>query len=374
MTVFMGLLWGTALSPFMPAIASDLNSSVALVGQVMTAALLMVAVAGLVSGPLADHIGHRRSISIGLTIVAASALVMAFAPNFPVLLAGGVIGGIGGSMTHGVAFGAVAARFSGDAQRKALSYMQASATSANILGAPILTSIAAITLWRGSYFFIAAMLALTIFLVRRGIPAATIPETSFSPRDVLSAYQPLFGDRPTLAIYGASLLRTMGWMGPLIYIGAFYIEQLGFSIQEVGFAFMVSGAGVFSGNILAGRRMGSFDLRLIFALATALLSVALVLIFTVPTGPFLTVGIAGISAFITGISFTALMALLASESPAGPATTMVLNMSVLAAGGALGAAVGGLFVGIFGFASLGIVFPIFLVGAAAMALTGYERG
>ena len=374
MTVFIGLLWAAGLGPFLPAIASDLNTSVALVGQVMTAALVMVAVAGLVSGPLADHVGHRRSISIGLTIVCASALVMAFAPNYPVLLAGGIIGGLGGSMTHGVAFGVVAERFTGDAQRKAVSYVQASATSANILGAPILTSIAALTLWRGSYIFVAAMLLLTIYLVRRGIPVAAQPETSFSARAVLSAYQPLIGERRTIALYGASLLRAMGWMGPLLYIGAFYIEQLGFSIQEVGFALMVTGAGVFSGNIVAGRRLTGFDLRMLFALTTALLAVALVLIFTAPTGPFLTVGIAGVSAFITGVSFTALTALLASESPVGPATTMVLNMSVLAAGGALGAAIGGIFVGIFGFAALGLVFPVFLLAAAGLALSGYERG
>ena len=374
MTVFMGLLWATGLGPFLPAIAADLNTSVALVGQVMTAALVMVAVSGLISGPLADHIGHRRSISIGLAIITASAAVMALAPNYPILLAGGIIGGLGGSMTHGVAFGVVAERFSGDAQRKAVSYVQASATSANILGAPILTSIAAVTLWRGSYLFVAAMLLLTVYLVRRGISATPMPETSFSPRGVLSAYRPLLAERRTMTIYGASLLRSMGWMGPMLYIGAFYIEQLGFSIQEVGFALMVTGAGIFSGNLLAGGRLGVFNLRLLFAATTAMLSVALILIFTAPTGPFLTVGIAGVSAFITGVSFTALTALLASESPAGSSTTMVLNMSVLAAGGALGAAIGGVFVSVFGFSALGLVFPVFLLGAAALALTGYERG
>lgn len=60
----VGVPIGVALTPFFPAIARDLGTSVALLGQIPAVSML-VAGLGLVVGPLADHSGHRRLLVLG---------------------------------------------------------------------------------------------------------------------------------------------------------------------------------------------------------------------------------------------------------------------------------------------------------------------
>jgi predicted MFS family arabinose efflux permease len=63
---FLGALTSVALGPFLPVIARDLRTSVPLLGQTATAALLSAAVLGLVVGPQADRYGPPRLLLAGL--------------------------------------------------------------------------------------------------------------------------------------------------------------------------------------------------------------------------------------------------------------------------------------------------------------------
>ncbi len=68
-------------------------------------------------------------------------------------------------------------------------------------------------------------------------------------------------------------------------------------------------------------------------------------------------------------------ALLAAESPAGAGTTMVLNGSLINAGTAGGAALGGVLIALGGYGALGLGLPLFAFAAAALAWwPGPDRG
>ena len=64
-TFFASLMF-IAPTPFFPQMARDLQVSVSLLGQVMTAMLLLSALLGLVIGPLCDRSGYRPLILFGL--------------------------------------------------------------------------------------------------------------------------------------------------------------------------------------------------------------------------------------------------------------------------------------------------------------------
>ena len=59
---FIGLLTFVAPTPFLPAMALELDASVPLLGQVVAAMLLISAVLGLVAGPIADRYGPPEPI------------------------------------------------------------------------------------------------------------------------------------------------------------------------------------------------------------------------------------------------------------------------------------------------------------------------
>jgi predicted MFS family arabinose efflux permease len=365
LTLFIALMMASALGPFAADIADDLDTSVALVGQFSTLALGMLALCGIISGPLADRYGHRRSILTGLSTMACSALLMSVAPALPVILVAGLIGGVGASMTFGVTFAVAASRFTGDARRIALSRIQASQTMGSVIGAPILTTVAAVALWRGAYVFVAAAMLISVVLITRALPADPDPEGEpLSIRSILANYEPLIHDRGMVRLYVASALRAFGWVGPVLYLGAFVTEVHDLSLRQVGLAYMVTGGGLFVGNLAVGGWLGRFDLRVLFAVSTALLGLGWLTVFTLQPPILPTLAVAAATAFAGGVGWICLTTLLASETPAKPATTMVLNGSVFGFGSAMSSAAGGVLIALGGFQLLGIAFPLFTLAAA----------
>jgi predicted MFS family arabinose efflux permease len=356
LTVFAVLVHGSAIGPLAKEMARDLDTPVPLIGQVSTLIFAMMAVAGIILGPLADHFGRRAVILLGLGTLSASAAVMGLAPTYPVLLLGGLIAGVGAS-TLGLASAVAAARYAGDTRRRMLGRIQASQTSGSILGAPILTAVAAAFLWRGAYVIVLLGYLLATVLVVRGLERDPRSEGRFTVRTVLAAYRPLVRDRRMLALYGATALRALGWLGPFVYLGAFYADERGLSLRQIGVAYMLASGGMFVGNLAAGQWLGGTDLRRAFAVTTGIMALAWGAIFTLPLTAPQTVAAAMIASFAAGMSWISLTTLLAAETPAGPGTTMTLNGSVFALGSALGTAVGGVLVGVGGYHLLGIGLP-----------------
>jgi predicted MFS family arabinose efflux permease len=75
-----------------------------------------------------------------------------------------------------------------------------------------------------------------------------------------------------------------------------------------------------------------------------------------------------IGAMLSGLASVGSTSLLAVESPAGAGTTMALNASLLNAGGAIGAAVGGILLAIGGYGAMAVGLPAFALLAAALVL------
>jgi MFS family permease len=115
LTVFVILIHGSALSPLAAEVADDLDTSVSLVGQVVTLILAGMGVVALVVGPLADHFGHRRTMVLGLSVLLVSAVVMGLAATVWVMLLGGLIAGVGASII-GIPFAVAATYWRGDGQ------------------------------------------------------------------------------------------------------------------------------------------------------------------------------------------------------------------------------------------------------------------
>lgn len=366
LTVFIAIMFFMALGPLVKEISEDLSVSTALVGQISTVMLTTMAVFGLVSGPIADHYGQKRSIVAGLVTLSLCALIMAAAPNFPVLLLAALLTGVAASMTI-VAFGLTAQMFSGQAQRKAISRVQSSQAAGSILGAPLLTTVAAFTLWRGAYVFVAVLLVVTSLLVARSIAAGPPwPERRISITNVLDAYRPLLKDRSMIRLFAASALRALGWVGPLLYLGAFLVDVHGLSLRQVGLAYMVASGGLFLGNSAAGGPFMKYELRTLFTVTTALMGVGWLVIFLINPPVLITMGALAATAFSGGIAWVCMTSMMAAETPAGPATTMVLNMSIFGFASALGVALAGLLIGLSGFTALGVVFPAFTLMAAGL--------
>ena len=367
LVVFAVLVHASAIGPLAAEMARDLGTTVPLIGQVSTLLFAVMAVAGLLVGPLADHLGHRTVILLGLATLAVGAGAMGLAPTYPALLLGALVTGVGAA-SFGLAFAVATGRFAGDARRLALGRIQAAQTSGSILGAPILTAVAAATLWRGAYVLVLLAYLLAAVLVARGLGRDRPGAGRFTARTVLAAYRPLARDRGMLVLYAAAGLRAVGWMGPFVYLGAFYAGEQGLSLRQIGLAYMLASGAMFGGNLAAGQWLGRVDLRRALAATTGVMALAWAAVFTLPLAAPVAVAAATVGAGASGVGWIALTTLLAAESPAGAGTTMTLNGSVFALGSAVGTAAGGALLAWGGYGLLGLALPACTLAAALLVL------
>lgn len=366
-SAFIGLLGVLALGPFLPLMAADLDTSVALLGQVPALAMLVAAALGLVVGPLADHYGHRRALLVGLLTVVISALATGLATSYLILLLAVLIGSIGRAALAPVSQAIASSRFSGAVHRRAVSWIVSGASGAAIIGVPLMTTIAGLSDWRVAFLALAvvtlAIIGLMVWLMDadQGAPRARLDVPG-----ILRGYRVIGRHRPTLGILAASLIASSGLWMMATYLGAFLVERHAFSIQEVGWVYLGVGVAVLAGSLLAGGRLGGrsprpllFGMRLLSGLL-----VAAAFLLPLPAWPAMALIITGMAA--NGVGTVLITLILSAEAPGGRATTLTLNGSLYSAGIALGSSLGGLLLVVGDYRALGAGILALLIGAAGL--------
>ena len=274
-----------APTPFYPQMAHDLQTTVPLLGQVVTLMSLISASLGLLAGPLADRYGYRWPLVIGLLAIAVGLLGTGLAPIFPVLLGLGVVIGLGDALAYSLPFAIAATSFSGIAQRRAIAWTIGALSTAPIIGVSLLAAVGGLTNWRVALATAGVSAAGVARLVAAVLPAEQMhPASRLRVRELLAAYLPLLHHPPSLRFLAVSALCGMWWVGMLTYLGAFLGMVVGFSPQHVGLVYALAGAAYTASSVVAGNLMGGLSPRLVVALSSAIggVLVAPMFLFPVP--------------------------------------------------------------------------------------------
>jgi predicted MFS family arabinose efflux permease len=373
LTTFAVMVNAMALGPFLPFIADELGTSVALLGQVPAMSMLLAAVLGLVAGPIADHVGHRRGLLGGLVIAVVSSAGIGLAPGYVLLLLAALVGAGARAFAQPIAIVIAGTLFRGEHQRRAISWVTAGASGAVIVGIPVLTTVAELFGWRVAFVALAGFTALLLFAAFRIIDIVqTRPDTAWTIGGMLGSYRPLLNHGPTATLIGATFVGGIGVWLMATYVGAFYSERFGFSIQQIGWVYLVPGATLFIGNLLVGGRVGSLSLRPLVVINRILNGVAVAGLFMLPITALIGVGLLAVQGLTTGIATAAVPILLIRESPAGRATTMTLNIAALSLGTAVGSALGGLLLAVSGFWLIGLFGLLFSCSSAGLVWWYHE--
>src|SRR4051812_2271527 len=227
---FVGVVGSLALSPFLPAIAAELDTSVALLGQVGSVMMLVAAALGLVVGPLADARGHRLVLLAGTLAVAASAVLIALAGSYPLLMLAAVVGAVSRAITLPLSYAVAGSRLRGEAARRALGRVAGAAGGAGGGGIPLLTAGAAPFGWRAAFVALALMGLAAAALVWRFLPSDTARAGRLDGPNVVARLRgsvaPL-RDRGLLGVYGGIFSRSATSWLVVAYLGAFLALERG---------------------------------------------------------------------------------------------------------------------------------------------------
>ncbi|HUG16670.1 MAG TPA: MFS transporter [Thermomicrobiales bacterium] len=353
----IGALNGMSVNVFLPFIAEDLGSSVPVIGQMLTIVFLLGAGMVLITGPLADWFGQRRFLLVGMVTVGITAAGAALAQDVSEFVIARLASTFASAVLISTSLAMAATLYDGQQRRQAISWIVASTAGAPIVGVPILTSIASMTSWRGAFIalvLVSAAASGVIALLVPGPTGAQRHDIPFRMSEFLAAYPPLLTDRSMRPLYLSVLLRSIGWMGCLLYFGAYLRHAYAADHRAIGWAFMAAGGGFLVGSVFAGSMLKNVELRPLYSVASFTIAPCTAIAMLFPISIIASVAAFSGAAICASIGQSSMATLLADTTPAGRNSTMSLNTAVASLGTAGGSLIGAVLIVVGGYALLGV--------------------
>ncbi|RZI41046.1 MFS transporter [Herbaspirillum sp. HC18] len=152
------------LAPLFPWLKDAFNVSYAELGLLMTVFFIVSGVGQALSGFIVDRIGARAVLFFGIACLGVSALVLAVAPSYAVLLLGSMLAGLGNSVFHPACFTILNKRVSPARLGHAFSVHGLTGNLGWAAAPAFLTTIAGMTDWRTA-LFVAALIPAAVLLL-----------------------------------------------------------------------------------------------------------------------------------------------------------------------------------------------------------------
>jgi EmrB/QacA subfamily drug resistance transporter len=381
----------TVVNVALPKIGADLSLGRNSVPWVMTAYTLAFGGLMLLGGRLADLVGPRRMLPVGLTIFTAASLVCSLSGGAPTLIGGRIVQGIGAALLSPAALALVTASTAGQARARALAVWGALSGGGTALGVALGGLLTSALGWQWIFVInvpIGILVLLAVPLLTRAAPRTVATGRFDIPGVVLvtaatgamiyglvnagghgwtarSTLVPLAGGvvgwlvfalveraarEPLLKVgllrqgpvaAGAFLMViATGLMAGGFFVGSFILQRAhGYSAIEVGLAFLPVAIAVIAGSHVAGRLLARVPARAVAVagLALAAAGEGLVAVVNAPASI-----IAGLAVAALGIGATFVTAFTAALASAGPDTAGLRSALVSTfheLGGAVGVAV-----------------------------------
>ena len=188
--------------PLLDAIGREFGIPDARLGQVMTAAQVGCGVALVFLVPLGDRVERRRLMLIQSLALTASLAAVAFAPSWPLLLAGMVgIGTLGTAMTQGLI--AYAASIAPPDQRgQVVGVAQSGVLMGLLLARVVSGAVGDIAGWRGMFICSAVASVLLVLLLRMALPRTAVAPVRLGYLDLLRSMPVLLREERVLQVRG----------------------------------------------------------------------------------------------------------------------------------------------------------------------------
>ena len=219
--------------PSFPELQQIFNLSPVMVQLTVSMNFLSYCLMTLFVGPLSDRYGRKRLMLYGLWLFLLGSALCVFAPNFPMLLCGRFLQGLGMAAPATLAYVVIADHYSKDQQVKMLGILNG-VVSASMAFAPVVGSFVNMYHgWRGNFVILLFLSLLALFMCSFFIPDDKTRNENVSLS--LSSYIPLLKSRPFMTyFYGIIFLILAFWtfigMGPIVYM-----EGMGIRIDQFGF-------------------------------------------------------------------------------------------------------------------------------------------
>ncbi|MFE9699487.1 MFS transporter [Streptomyces sp. NPDC006270] len=350
--MFLALL-ATATDEFviagvLPAVADDLDLSVAAAGQLVTVFAVVYAVGAPALSVLLERTAKRTVLCAGLLLFVLANAAAALAPGYWFLMGARVAAALCAAVVASAAFATAAAGAPAGEQGRYLGVVTAGMTAALFSGVPLGSWLGGAFGWRATFWTIAAVGAVAAAGVLATAPA--VPGSAPAPlRERLAPLR----DRAVLRLVTVTFLAASGGLMFYTYLGAYTAEVAGGSYGLLSFALFLVGAAGLVGALSSGRATDAWgpgrSLRRVLAGHAFTLALAAGLILSgIGNRYVLLAVIACWAVFAWALTPPVQGSILAAAGPAAGMTALSLNISGLYLGTGVAAAAGGALIGTLG--------------------------
>ncbi len=339
------------LPPLLVEIASGLDISVAVAGQLATATFAAWAVSLVTAGPLSDSFGRRPVILGGLFVLIGSVIASAFAPNIEVFVVLRILTGLAAGALPPTSVGVLSDVISPERRAQAVSGFLAIGIMTSAVSVPVALQLADWQGWRFAFIVAGLLLA-----------AGFLSNWLWFPRDsrervrnwaFSSRYWSLVSQRFFQVAVAVGLSNRIAFWTMVSYFPAYLIGAYGLSVKyaalPLGIVALGQAVGSFSGGPVANRNHRA----LLLGATSVAGGVCAFLCFNIQLDLWVVVAVATVSGTLLSITMPALVA--ASTEYSGDSKSTGASIMGLSnqSGGAIGAALAGGLLASTGYGGIG---------------------
>lgn len=204
MMALMTSLVAMSIDLMLPALAdigADLGSPHENTNQlVVTMVFLGLAIGQLLYGPLSDSIGRKPAIYLGYAMFGVGSLLAIFAINFPMMLIGRLLQGLGVAGPRGVSMALIRDRFVGRAMARVMSFIMVVFIVVPIIAPAIGQAILFVAAWRIIFviLLVLGIVSLIWFALRQPETLPSERRVPLSVRRMIGALREVLANATTL--------------------------------------------------------------------------------------------------------------------------------------------------------------------------------
>ncbi|MCS0806816.1 MFS transporter [Massilia agilis] len=295
------------LAGLFPWIKAAFGLSYAELGLLMTVFFVVSGIGQALSGFIVDRVGARAVLFAGLALLGASALVLASAPNYALLLAGSMLAGCGNAVFHPADYTLLNQRVSKPRLAHAFSVHGVSGNLGWAAAPVFLAAVAALSNWRVA--LVAAALipfgVLALLLLNRSVLRTVAAPARPAAREEGGSFDFLRLPQVWMC-FGFFFLTAVALAGIQSFASTALVATYGISLAAATSAYTIymlaSAGGMVMGGFFAARS-SNHDRTIAFAFTLAAV-LALLLAAGVVPGPLVVVlmGLIGLASGVAGPS------------------------------------------------------------------------
>ena len=365
---FAGTTESTLVPGLLPAIGTTMDVSIAQAGYLVVVYSIAYAIAAPVLSSALGAADRRRTLAAAELILGCCALVIAFAPAYPLMVAARALLACGAALFTSLGQSTAYALAPPERRGRSVAAMMTGGTLAVAIGAPAFALVGVHFGWRIAYGLVGVLALVSGVLIWFKLPPGIVGE-----RRTIEERLAVLRTPGVPVVLLVSLLFGVGAFVPNVYVAAITTRAMGMDLTSIPLALLVMGLGAVAGGLIAGQmidRIGAYRTFLLFAVTT---TTFLLLIPVLPKLPPAFVAptwlvVLAILGMVGWALFGALLNILGSLAPREVPLVISLNLTAGSLGGALAAYLGGLTIERFGAASLGLLGAGFTIAALGLAL------